>query len=100
MNLQERDKLLATLASDMDTADAAWQRAAERAFERLYAADPELSKLAIRALHSNSAAASFFAQNFVYADRGSVYAALVAGKRDKVVARLNELIAGEAGAYT
>lgn len=94
------NELFATLASEIEVADEAWQRAAERAFERLHTADPELFKLAIRACHSNRAAAGFFAQKFVYSDRGNGYAALVAGKRDKVVARLNEFMAGEADAYT
>lgn len=95
-----RNELFAALASEMEAADEDWQRAAEGAFERLHALDPELLKLAIRALLSNSAAADFFARKFVYADHGNGYAALATGKRDKIIARLNEFIAGEAGAHT
>ena len=92
-------RLFAIIAGEINAADDARRAVAETAFDRLRTADPELAPLAIQALHSHKAAAAFFARKFVYTDHGSSYAALADGKRDLVVARLGEFIAGEAGGY-
>lgn len=96
---QSSTKLFADLAAEMDEADHVWHAAAESTFDRLQVANPELAQLAIQALHSRAAAASFFARKFVYANTGNCYAALAHDKRELIVARLHEFIAGEAGSY-
>lgn len=88
--------LYAEIARQLDAADRARHELTARAFERLRQADPELVQLGVQLMETDECAAWLFANQRI--DRfPNSYAALAAGKRDRIVSALNRTIQGVVG---
>lgn len=81
-------RFLAELSASIESAQQAFQRVADAAFSRLEVADPDLVEALLDLFERRQAAASYLAR-IQFDDEPNAYAALAAGKRDRIL----ELIA-------
>jgi hypothetical protein len=76
--------LLAELSANIDTAQQAFQRAADEAFSRLETIDPDFVAALLDLFERRQAAASYLAR-IQFDDESNAYATLAAGKRDRIL---------------
>lgn len=75
---------LAELSASIESAQQALQCAADEAFSRLEAIDPDLVAALLELFERRQAAASYLART-QFDDEPNVYAMLAAGKRDRIL---------------
>jgi hypothetical protein len=74
----------AELSASIESAQQAFQRVADMAFRRLEAIDPDFVAALLELFERREAAASYLAR-IQFDDEPNAYAALAAGKRDRIV---------------
>ena len=77
-------RLLAELSASIESAQQAFQRVADEAFNRLEAIDPDLVAVLLDLFERRQAAASYLAR-IQFDDDPNAYATLAAGKRDRIL---------------
>lgn len=77
-------RLLAELSASIESAQQAFQRITDEAFSRLEAVDPDLVAALLELFERRQAAASYLAR-IQFDDEPNAYAALAAGKRDRIL---------------